>query len=139
MSSYVKMNACFQKFHSTGNVNVTKTEKEGLVTIRIRPEGFYAQHKEETDEQQENKTESESSGGTMKRNKSEIEKCTDKGKICFQNAIEVYMHEFNKNKKLRGFMQSSFPLFVYFKCLSEFLLYFYKCSSWLLHSIGPSP
>ena len=25
-----------------------------------------------------------------------------------------------------GFMQSCFPLFVYFKCLSEFLLYFYK-------------
>ena len=33
------------------------------------------------------------------------------------------------NKKPRGFMQSCFPLFVYFKCLSEFLLYFYKCST----------
>ena len=35
----------------------------------------------------------------------------------------------NSNKKPRGFMQSCFPLFVYFKCLSEFLLYFYKCST----------
>ena len=34
-----------------------------------------------------------------------------------------------KNKKPRGFMQSCFHLFVYFKCLSEFLLYFYKCST----------
>ena len=32
--------------------------------------------------------------------------------------------EEKKNKKPRGFMQSCFPLFVYFKCLSEFLLYF---------------
>ena len=46
-------------------------------------------------EQQEFETESESSGGTMKRNTSEIEKCTDKGKICFQNTIEVYKYEFN--------------------------------------------
>ena len=76
-----------------GNVNITKTEKEDLVTIHICPEGFYAQHKEKTDEQQEIETESESSGGTMKRNKSEIEKCTDKGKICFQNAIEVYNYK----------------------------------------------
>ena len=74
MSSYVKMNAYFKIFHSTGNVNITKTEKEDLVTIHILPEDFYAQHKEKTDEQQEIETESESSGGTMKRNKSEIEK-----------------------------------------------------------------
>ena len=33
------------------------------------------------------------------------------------------------NKKPRGFMQSCFPVSVYFKCLSEFLLYFYKCST----------
>ena len=33
------------------------------------------------------------------------------------------------NKKPRGFMQSCFPMSVYFKCLSEFLLYFYKCST----------
>ena len=34
-----------------------------------------------------------------------------------------------QNKKPRGFMQSCFPVSVYFKCLSEFLLYFYKCST----------
>ena len=33
------------------------------------------------------------------------------------------------NKKPGGFMQSCFPVSVYFKCLSEFLLYFYKCST----------
>ena len=33
------------------------------------------------------------------------------------------------NKKPRGFMQSCFPMSVYFKCLREFLLYFYKCST----------
>ena len=32
-------------------------------------------------------------------------------------------------KKPKGFMQSCFPLFVYFKCQGEFLLYFYKCST----------
>ena len=81
---YIKMNAYFKKFHSTGNVNITKTEKEDLVTIHIHPEGFYAQHKEKTDEQQEIETESESSGGTMKKNKSEIEKCADKVKYVFR-------------------------------------------------------
>ena len=33
------------------------------------------------------------------------------------------------NKKPRGFMQSCFPVSVYFKWLSDFLLYFYKCST----------
>ena len=51
--------------------------------------------KKNTDKQQEFETERESSCGTMKRNKSDIEKCRDKGKICFQNAIEVYKYQFN--------------------------------------------
>ena len=33
------------------------------------------------------------------------------------------------NKKSKDFMQSCFPFFVYFKCCSGFLSYFYKCST----------
>ena len=33
------------------------------------------------------------------------------------------------NKKSKDFMQSCFLIFVYFKCCSDFLLYFYKCST----------
>ena len=35
----------------------------------------------------------------------------------------------NDNKKSKDFMQSCFLIFVYFKCSSDFLLYFYKCST----------
>ena len=35
----------------------------------------------------------------------------------------------NVNKKSKDFMQSCFPFFVYLKCYSDFLLYFYKCST----------
>ena len=45
------------------------------------------------------------------------------------SANQVILLENPLNKKPRGFMQSCFPLFVYFECLSEFLLYFYKCST----------
>ena len=34
-----------------------------------------------------------------------------------------------QNKKSKDFMQSCFLFFVYFKCCSDFLLYFYKCST----------
>ena len=52
-----------------------------------------------------------------------------------QNDIKILKKTKITNKHLQskqeaqGFMQSYFPLFVYFKCLSEFLLYFYKCST----------
>ena len=43
------------------------------------------------------------------------------------------------NKKPRGFMQSCFPVSVYFKCLREFLLYFYKCSTFYGFYIALAP
>ena len=35
----------------------------------------------------------------------------------------------NGNKKSKDCMQSCFLIFLYFKCCSDFLLYFYKCST----------
>ena len=47
---------------------------------------------------------------------------------------------FKINKKPRGFMQSCFPVSVYFKCLSKFFFIFINVQLlWLLHSIGPLP
>ena len=42
---------------------------------------------------------------------------------------KILKNETTPNKKPRGFMQSCFPMSVYFKCLREFLLYFYKSST----------
>ena len=69
MSSYMKMNAYFKKFHSTGNNNITKTQKEEVVIIQISPEGFYPQPKEERKDQ-DSESETEGTGATMKRSKS---------------------------------------------------------------------
>ena len=38
-------------------------------------------------------------------------------------------HEDLSNKKSKDCMQNCFLIFVYFKCCSDFLLYFYKCST----------
>ena len=37
----------------------------------------------------------------------------------------VFKRKLNENKKPRGFMQSCFPVSVYFKCLSEFFFVFW--------------
>ena len=79
MSSYMKMNAYFKKFHSTGKNNVMKTEKDDLVTIQIHPGGFYVQLKER--KEQESESESEGTGANTKRSKSL--KGTDNGQIWF--------------------------------------------------------
>ena len=43
---------------------------------------------------------------------------------------EVIINEVNNlTRKSKDLMQSCFPFFVYFKCCSDFLLYFYKCST----------
>ena len=85
MSSYMKMNAYFKKFHSTGKNNVTKTEKDDLVTIQIHPGGFYAQPKER--KEQESKSESEGTGANMKRSKSL--KGMDNRQIWFRNGMSI--------------------------------------------------
>ena len=43
--------------------------------------------------------------------------------------IDTLYMNISHNKKSKDCMQSCFLIFVYFKCCSDFLLYFYKCST----------
>ena len=52
-----------------------------------------------------------------------------KGGIIPLKDATLYYPTVNDNKKSKDFMQSCFLIFVYFKCCSGFLLYFYKCST----------